>query len=274
MKESAPSINEQAAAHAFSKQAPLFDALYSNDSIIQYKRRRVRDHVMTYLRPQSKILELNAGTGEDAIFFAQQGHLVHATDISSAMQTILKEKVVQQKLEDKVTHEVCSFTDLENLQHAGPYDMIFSNFAGLNCSNELEKVLHSFSFLLKPGATVTLVILPKFCLWEFSLAFKGKFRTAFRRFSGRRGTKAHIEGEYFRCWYYNPSFIIKRLRSSFETLALEGLCTLVPPSYIENFSEKHPKLFGYLRKKENDWKSKWPWRSIGDYYIITLRKKD
>ena len=99
----------------------------------------------------------------------------------------------------------------------GPYDLIFSNFAGLNCTNELDKVLQSFDSLLKPGGIVTLVILPKFCLWEFLLLFKGKFKTAFRRFSGSKGAKAHIEGEYFRCWYYNPSFIRKHLKNSFST---------------------------------------------------------
>jgi len=46
----------------------------------------------------------------------------------------------------------------------------------------LSKVLDSFDPLLKPGGMVTLVILPKFCLWETLLLFKGKFRTAFRRF--------------------------------------------------------------------------------------------
>ena len=64
-------------------------------------------------------------------------------------------------------------------------------FAGLNCTDELGKVLDSFNDLLKPGGRVTLVILPKFCLWEFLLIFKGKFRTAFRRVfssNGKSGT--------------------------------------------------------------------------------------
>jgi hypothetical protein len=105
------------------------------------------------------------------------------------------------------------------------------------------------------------------------LLFKGKFKTAFRRFRGRKGTKAHIEGEYFRCWYYNPSFIKNHLRSSFDTLSVEGLCTLVPPSYMQGFAEKHPKLYHFLEKKENKWKSRWPWKSIGDYFIISLQRK-
>jgi len=267
-------LSEQAAEKAFTKQSAIFDELYSNNIIIQYKRQRVRDHALQWLKPSNKILELNAGTGDDAIWFAQRGHTVHATDISKGMQEVLIEKVKQNKLEESVSYELCSFTELENLQNQGPYDFIFSNFAGLNCTNGLAKVLDSFSFLLKPNGWVTLVLLPKFCLWEFLLLFKGKFKTALRRFSGSKGAKAHIEGEHFRCWYYNPSYVKKYLKDSFDTISIEGLCTLVPPSYIQGFAEKHPSLYQFLQKKENQLKSKWPWRNIGDYYIITLHKKD
>src|SRR5688572_14342708 len=243
-------IHEQAAAKAFSKQAPLFDALYRADPIIQYKRERVRDHLLQSLQEGSSILELNAGTGEDAIWLATQGHRVHATDISPAMQEIFAQKTSGLQQAGLITQEICSFSGLEKLQNKGPYDHVFSNFAGLNCTRDLRKVLDSFSSLLRPGGRVTLVILPRFCLWEFLLVFKGKFKTAFRRLGGSIGAKAHIEGEYFRCWYYNPAFVRKHLKGDFESLKTEGLCTLVPPSYLEGFEKKHPKLFQYLKRKE------------------------
>ena len=266
-------INERAATNAFNKQAAIFDELYSSNIIIQYKRKRVRDHLLRYLHTESKILELNAGTGEDAIWFAENGHTVHATDISTGMQSILKKKIEEAGQAQSISTELCSFTQLENLQDKGPYDHIFSNFAGLNCTGELDKVLHSFSPLLESGGIVTLVILPKFCLWETLLFFKGRFKAAFRRFFSKNGVKAHIEGEYFTCWYYNPSFIIKKLKKDFTLLSVEGLCTIVPPSYLENFPKKFPSIYNRLVKMENKWKSAWPWKSIGDYYIISLQKK-
>ncbi|HEV9037800.1 MAG TPA: class I SAM-dependent methyltransferase [Puia sp.] len=267
-------INEKQAAAAFSKQAPVFDGYDATNTIIQYKRQRVREHVMSLLRPESRILELNAGTGGDAVFFARLGHRVHATDIAEGMQVKLKEKVRDLGLQDKVTAELCSFTALAGLRDKGPYDLIFSNFAGLNCTRELDRVLRSLGPLLKPGGVATLVILPKFALWEMLLLFKGRFRTAFRRWrAGRKGAPARVEGVSFRCWYYSPSFVIRTLKDSFDLLHLEGLCTIVPPSYIEHFAERHPAAYGWLCRREDKWKNKWPWRSIGDYYIISLRKK-
>jgi ubiquinone/menaquinone biosynthesis C-methylase UbiE len=267
-------INEQLAATAFSRQSAIFDELYSANEIVQYKRRRVQDHLQQYISPGNFILELNSGTGQDAIWLAHQDCRIHATDISAGMQEIVQQKIRTEGLDKLISYELCSFTQLENLQLKGPYDMIFSNFAGLNCTGELKKVLDSFSSLLKPKGIITLVILPKFCLWEFLLIFKGKFKTATRRFFSRNGRTAHLENIFFKCWYYNPSYIIEFLKNEFDLLAIEGLCTLVPPSYIENFAGKYPKLFKKLRETEDVYKNTWPWKYVGDYYIISLQKKN
>jgi ubiquinone/menaquinone biosynthesis C-methylase UbiE len=264
--------NRKLVASAFSKQSRLFDNLYGPNSTINYKRGRVRNHTMNYLKEQGNILELNSGTGEDAIFYAKLGHRVHATDISAGMQNALKEKIKHDNLGQYITTELCSFTELEKLQNNGPFDYIFSNFAGLNCTNELAKVLSSFDALLKPKGIITLVLMPKFCLWESLLLFKGRIKIATRRWFSKNGTKAHIEGIYFTCWYYNPSFIIRNLGPGFILLNLEGLCTIVPPSYIEDFVEKYPKSWRFLKKCEDLLKSKLPWKFIGDYYIISLQK--
>jgi ubiquinone/menaquinone biosynthesis C-methylase UbiE len=265
--------NEQGTAEAFSKQSVIFDELYSDNTIISYKRERVRAHVLKYIKPNSSILELNSGTGEDATFFAQQGHQVHATDISSGMQGELRKKAARQGLTNSISTELCSYTELSQLKNNGPFDLVFSNFAGLNCTDKLETVLLSLSPLLKTGGMATLVLLPKFCLWETLLIFKGKFKTATRRFFSSNGTTAHIEGTYFKCWYYNPSFVVNTLKNSFDLVSTEGLCTIVPPSYIEYFAEKHPVAYRFLQRYEDKLKGRWPWKFIGDYYIITLRKK-
>lgn len=266
-------LNEQEAAKAFSRQAPIFDDYDAGNTIIHYKRKRVRSQVTGHLPRGSRILELNAGTGSDAIHFAWQGYRVHATDLAEGMLGKLQEKVEKLHLDDRVSSELCSFTQLDQLKDQGPYDLIFSNFAGLNCTGELSKVLSSFSSLLKPGGQVVLVLLPGFCLWESLLIFKGKFRTAVRRWFSKRGVACKVEGHPFRCWYYPPSYVVRHLQSDFELLGLEGLCTIVPPSYIEHFAERHTKTYRLLCRLEDRWKGAWPWRSIGDYYIIRLQKR-
>lgn len=273
MQATSSNIQEQKTAEAFNRQSAVFDEIYSSNFIIQYKRKRVRDHVASFLPANSNILELNAGTGEDAVYFASKGHTVHATDIAITMQQQLRTKVFAQGLQERISTETCSFTDLASLQNKGPYDLIFSNFAGLNCTGELDKVLQSFSLLLKPEAFVTIVIMPPFCLWEMLLLFRGNFKTAFRRFNSRDGVTANVEGVSFTCWYYSPAYIEKAVHPNFEVLAVEGLCSIVPPSYFESFPKRYPRLYICLQKIENKLKRKWPWKTMGDYFIITLLKK-
>ncbi len=273
MNAVAENINEKYAAKAFSAQSGTFDELYSGNTIVNYKRDRVRAHVLQYLKPNTSVLELNSGTGDDALFFAGMGHPVHATDIAEGMQQKLREKAAKHNLENLISTELCSFTQLDHLKNKGPFGYIFSNFAGLNCTGELDKVLLSLPCLLNKNGVITLVVLPKFCLLESLLMVKGKFRTATRRWFSKNGVKARVEGTYFTCWYYNPSYIINTLKNSFDLLSVEGLCTIVPPSYIEDFAEKHPAVYSRLKKLENKFKCSWPWKFTGDYYIISLIKK-
>ncbi len=273
MSNTASHTHEQFAAAAFSLQSGIFDRIYTGNAIIEYKRQRVREHTMKYLPEESSILELNSGTGDDAIFFAGKGHLVHATDISEGMQLILKQKVAEQGFQNKISTELCSFTQLDLLQNKGPYDLIFSNFGGLNCTGDLGKVLNSLEDLVKPGGQITLVIISTFCLWETLLLFKGKFKTATRRFFSGKGRNANIEGLNFTCWYYDAGFIQQKMKRKFDVISVEGLCSIVPPSYIEGFAEKYSRTFSFLSRMENKLKHLWPIRSLGDYFIISLRRK-
>ncbi len=287
-----PPSNEVLAAEAFSRQSSIFDIIYGKDTIVQYKRSRVREHVLQFLQPCSHILELNCGTGEDAIYFAGLGHRVHATDYASGMLSQLQKKVLATTgtvdptvtagpavtadpavTAGPISTERCSFTELSALKHKGPYDLIFSNFAGLNCTGNVDKVLGEFDTLLKPGGLVTLTLLPPFCLWETLLLCRGKWKTAFRRWFSKHGRLAKVEGLPFRCWYYAPARVRALLGDSFELVDLEGLCTIVPPSYLVGFAQKHPRTYAMLCRWENKYRRSWPWRGIGDYFIITLRKK-
>jgi len=266
-------INELKVAEAFTKQAEIFDQLYGDDKVVQYKRKRVRDHILKYAKEKGSMLELNCGTGEDAIFFAQKGFQVHATDISSGMLDVLKRKVKGSVYENRITTELCSFTELEMLSGRRAFDYLYSNLGGLNCTADLNKVLESLGDLVREGGVITLVIISKFCLWEFLLMFKGKFTTAFRRILSANGRAAQVEGKNFRCWYYNPSFLRKSLKDKFDLIDLEGLCTIVPPSYIYNFADKYPKGFQLMINTEERLKNKWPWNRTGDYFIISFRRK-
>jgi len=263
-------LQQQKVNAAFSKQSAVFDDLENGNLIIQWMRSRIRQHVLSLWKPGEHILELNAGTGLDAIFFAQQGLYVHATDNAEGMISQLQNKVTELKLKDKITIERCSFLELDKLQQSG-FDHIFSNFGGLNCTDKLADVITSFDNLLKPGATATLVIMPPVCPWELSLALKGNFKVAFRRLK-KDGAPSNVEGISFNSYYYSPSKVERMFGRKYRTLAIEGLCSVVPPPYLEKFPERYSGVFKGLTLLESSIADAWPFRAWADHFIITMQK--
>lgn len=254
---------------AFSKQSAGYDAYEENHAILQWMRKQVRTHVLSFLQPNNKILELNAGTGLDAVFFAKRGFKVHAIDLSDGMVFQLRSKVEALQLQDKITIQKCSFTELERIA-AGPFDYIFSNFGGLNCLADLTPVMRKMPRLLKPGGLVTAVMMPPICPWELALIFRGHYKTAVRRLY-RRGVLVHIAGVHFMSYYFTASQVLKALGKNFKKVALQGLASISPPPYMENFPKRHPQLYNFLAWADMRVSHLPPFNSWADHFILTVQ---
>src|SRR5437016_3221679 len=100
---------------AFTRQSVSFDETDRSNAILQWMRRQVQLHCMHYYNAEEKILELNCGIGIDAVFFSEQGLKVYATDISEGMLNQVRRKVGSKNLQDKITIQQCSFSELEKI---------------------------------------------------------------------------------------------------------------------------------------------------------------
>ncbi|HEY8933562.1 MAG TPA: class I SAM-dependent methyltransferase, partial [Cyclobacteriaceae bacterium] len=186
---------------AFSKQSTNYDVDDAQNKVLQDLRLQVYDHVNRWIKPNSTILELNAGTGIDAYHFVQQGHTVHATDLSDGMIAQINAKIQKYNLHNQLSCQQVSYDNLDKVTDK-KFDYVFSNFGGLNCIQNLSEVTKNLPSLLNNGAYVTFVIMPPVCLWELLWFFKGHGKAAFRRFH-KDGVMAHLEGEYFRTYYHS-----------------------------------------------------------------------
>lgn len=233
------SINE-----AFSRQSEIFDEYEKGNETLKWMRSVTHNHVLKYLREHDQILELNAGTGIDAVYFSSKGFRIHCIDISEGMIKKLGEKVDSLNLNNLISYEILSFTELDKLRNKS-FDYIFSNFGGLNCSEDLSSLFTQFYKILKPGGRVSLVIIPPICPWEVGLLFKGKFKTAFRRLK-KGGVIANVEGISFPVYYYSVRDTIKALGTEFRIIDIQGLASISPPPYMENFPRRYPRLYKTL----------------------------
>ncbi len=257
---------------AFSRQSLIYDDYEKEHPVLSFMRQEVRLHVMNFLKKGDKILELNSGTGTDAVFFAENGFKVHATDISEGMIFQLKNKAVKHQLTDNISIQRCSFFELDKL-NSGSFDYIFSNFGGLNCSPDLMEITKHFPNLLNKNGRVTLVLMPPVCPWELALVFRLHFKTAFRRLK-KNGTKSHIEGKYFNTFYYTPGQVLKALGKNFRKIKLQGLASFTPPPYMENFPRKHPVLFRSLNQFDRYFSCYFPFNRMADHFILSAQYDD
>ena len=256
-------------AEAFSLQSATFDSYEEENDILKWMRAVTRKHVMRHLKINDEILELNSGTGLDAVYFAEAGFKIFCTDIAEGMLNKLDEKVKQRQLQSLVTLKLLSFTELDQLEPLS-FDYIFSNFGGLNCERDLKNVFRNFHKILKQGGKATLVIIPPVCPWEIALIFTGKFKTAFRRFS-KNGVLANVEGVKFQTYYHSVSKTLKALGPEFKILELEGLASFSPPPYMINFPKRLPRLYRFLTGIDKKLSHHFPFNRWADHFILTVQ---
>lgn len=255
-------------AEAFSYKATQYDTFGQGHINLTRMRRRVYEHVERFLRPGDRILELNAGTGTDAVHFASQGFSVHAIDISPGMIQAIAEKQERFNLQGRLTFQNCSFSDLSTIK-GQPFQYIFSNFGGLNCVDDLAPVAAQITNVLCPGGRLTWVVMPPFSPWDIALALKGEFKRAFRRWSPG-GTLANVEGVHFKVCYFTPRQALNALGSDFHFLRLEGLSVFAPPADRKHFALRFPHLYSMLVRLDDALTPHAPFNRWGDFFILTV----
>ena len=252
---------------AFSRQSVIYDDYDVSNPTLTWMRQQVRKHALKYLRPNDKILELNSGTGLDAVFFAEKGFDVHCTDLSDGMIEQIKLKTAKLNLPGNITYQQCSYTELDKVKDK-KFDFIFSNFGGLNCIPDLKEVTKFFPNLLNKNGRACLVILPPVCPWELIQIFRGKFTFAFRRF-GKDGTLANVEGIKFQTYYFSTKDLMKALGKEFRLLKSKGLGIFTPSPQMEKIPKLFPGFTIMLNRIDETVSGIFPFNRIGDHIIVT-----
>ena len=249
-----------------------YDISFTFSNIGKAQRRMVYNHLNSILNQDKElsILELNCGTGEDAIRFAKLSHNVLATDISKGMIKVAKVKTSSKNLSFKTL----DINEIDETTFSKNFDFIFSNFGGLNClsKDQLEAFLKTSIHLLKPNGKMTLVIMPKNCIWErLYFTIKGDFKNAKRRLTNKV-VKANVEGVNVNTWYYNPEEITALSETYYTIKKIKPIGLTIPPSYLENsFLSKRPFLSIFKRIDALITGSFWA--KYADHFLIELQKK-
>jgi len=264
------STNVSESDRGFSAMAEEYDALAESHPIVVWMRARIRALVEAQLAPGGSILEINAGSGVDAAFLAARGYRVHATDVAPGMLAAIADKAQSGTVGGRLTYEMLAFDALAQVE-GGPYDLVFSNLGGLNCTETLASVARQLPGVLKPGGSVVWVIMPPLCPWELAQALRGHFKTARRRLA-KDGTLAQVGGAYIRTWYHAPGKVEAALGPAFRVVSLRSFCLFAPPSFFGGFVRRHTKLSRLLMRLDDLLGGLWPFNRCGDFCaLVALR---
>ena len=139
----------------FDHIAPTYDSLFTRSVIGQLQRKQVWRY-LEKITPQLnglEILELNSGTGEDAMLFSDKGFNIVATDVSEEMLKVTVQKTNQFSMQSRISSHYLDLDSFDETLFDKKFDLIFSNFGGLNCINpeSLQKLLLKIPSILAPG---------------------------------------------------------------------------------------------------------------------------
>lgn len=256
----------------FDVAAPQYDDIFTYSNIGKAQRKFVFKYINPIINQGKKlsILELNCGTGADAIEFAKRGHDVIATDISAGMIEVANAKLHPENLQFKVQDINKLTEDTFNKK----FDYIFSDFGGINClsAEQLEKFFQNASDLLLPNGKMTIVLMPKNCLWErFYFTLKGDKAKANRR-NTTESVIANVDGVGVATWYYNPQDVSAAANKFFNTTKVKPIGVTIPPSYLESsFVAKFPIL--NIFKGLDTLLTASSLAKYADHFLVTLEKR-
>ena len=262
----------------FDEMANTYDADFTSSGIGLLQRQRVWSLLTQVLKESAvslKILEINCGTGEDAIMMARSGHQVIATDASPAMIGKAMDKANGLGIDSaKLQFIVCPFEEISRKFEGQKFDLIFSDFGGLNCINKdaLKSLCHDLRNLTGENGKLFLVLLGKYCLWEIAhYSLRGKFSTAFRRL--KRKVNFSSNGFGIQVYYYSPGNLKKICSPGFSLVKKFPVGLFIPPSYLNGKYATDPVKLKKFEKREGRYGYA-VFANLADHYCAIFNKNN
>src|SRR6185437_4126537 len=213
------------------------------------QRRVVRRTAMELFAPRSRILEIGGGTGTDAAWLAAGGHVLTSTDPSPAMVALARAKLAP----FGGRAEILAAEDIEafSARHGESFDAVFSNFAALNCVENLAPLGPGLARLVRPGGIALLVLFGTLCPGEMlTELLRARPNSALRR-RKLGAVPARLGGKDFKVVYHRETDLVRALSPHFTLERRLGVGVFVPPSAAEPWISRHRRLLRGMERLDS-----------------------
>jgi ubiquinone/menaquinone biosynthesis C-methylase UbiE len=253
----------------FDSLAADYDRTFTESELGRRYRAAVWARLDARVHAGQRLLELNCGTGEDAVHLASLGVHILATDVSDGMVAATRAKAMAAGCTDAVCTMPLAIEDI-TLEGVGGerFDAVLSNFGGLNCVQDLASTAERLREVVKPGGVVLACVMGPVVPWEMAwyLAHREP-RRAIRRLH------RSVEWRGLTITYPSPRSLRRAFEPGFRVDRLTGIGVALPPSYVESWAVRHPRTIDRLARWEQRVAtipgSAW----VADHYLAELVRR-
>ena len=257
---------------AFDAVALDYDTQNRQNAILERMRARSLATLASYATAGAHVLDLGCGPGTDFAALVAAGYRVTAVDGSAAMADEAGRRARAFVDAGVVRVHRLGIEEIDRLPQSS-YDAAYSSFGPLNCVADLGRVAILLASRLRPGGVLVASVIGRICPWEMACyAWKLDWQRLNVRFApGFVAVPLGREQIWTR--YYSPGEFERPFQAEgFHRASLQALGVFVPPPYMDAAADRYPRLTTALQAIE-DRVAHWPGiRSIGDHFLIALRR--
>ena len=257
----------------FDAVAVRYDETFTWSTVGRAQRASVWSDLATTFRPGDRILEIGCGTGIDACFLAERGVRVLACDSSSEMIAVTTRRIHDQGHQKLVQPLWLRAEDIATLPTDESFNGAFSNFGALNCVADLRRLACDLARLLQPGSIALLCWMGSCCLWEMTWYLaQGNLDKAFRRWN-REGVRARLaDGAFVHVYYPRVRLLARTFAPEFCLSSFRGVGVAVPPSYLEPWAQRHPRLLQLCQRADSCLGRSAGVRALADHVLVRFER--
>lgn len=259
----------------FDNIAYDYDRHIYENSVNLLLRDRSLETMKRVFSGKNRLLEIGCGTGTETLELLRDGFEITAVDISQKMLDKLREKAIEQGLDQNLTLLRGRAGEISKVVAPDPdvkFQGIYSNFGAMNCEPGIGTVPTQISSLLEDGGIFVAGVYNRFCVSEVFLYLATlQFRKAVdrvRNFSLEGHSRFCVDVQSFSVRdffsYFKPYFKIEKL---------EGIPVFIPPSNLDSYVRKFYSHFHLLKKIDRFVGARWPFYALGDHFLMTMSKK-
>jgi len=252
---------------AFDALAAGYDDSFTQTHIGRLMRAAVWSRIDHRFLPGHRVLELNCGTGEDAVHLAKRCIAVLATDISPEMVRIALAKTAHYGLTSLVDVRRLSWEELDTLDEP-LFDGFLSNFGGINCVQDIASVIPSLARCLKFGAVGFICAMGPYSVWEWIwFLLHADPHRAFRRL-----TRGGVNWRGIRVRYPSIDDLTRVLSPALRVRSVTALGVLLPPPFAESLAARFPAAIGMLNRCERRFETLPLLSRLADHYVLEFER--